>query len=585
MNAFNTKGRVNTSALLSGLLACTLSTIATASYASDAMKASANEITLEQLISQGVSSKTVLSPQPRNASAKSAQTVIDIMGVFQPSYLTLIGEQVAHERLASFVASANASFEQSDITITLNLVNAQVLQNLPDSMDYNSVRDDAGTVLIEGATTRVINILFDEFSNSEGPYEEYNVYRAYGADLVVYVRDYREFGNSGNTLGTGSQLGEFSTILDRFDGSDSVNKDRFLDVFSHEIGHNMGADHEEANSADSSASDARAYTCNGGKHTIMWSAGGSGEDVSAFSNPTLQLGGEFCGELGTADNARVINSNATLAASRRDAPQSAGDIAFSDTTYTVEEDAGTVTVYLIRTGSLSGTSTVEVALVGGSAKVGADSLTYSQRATFTTGQSEASVVFDVIADADKEGDEYFDVALRYPLAATVSTTAAKLVILDSYEGVIGDIDVTVSTEVTEGSDATVTLTRVNGIDGELVVNVVTSDGTATDGSDYTAVSQDVVFADGETEKTLTLSTTNDTTTESAETFSVNVSSAQGITITNAASTITITDNDVAPAPTPTPTPTPNAGGSSSGGGSLGSLLLMAAMCLFTKRKR
>jgi streptogramin lyase len=76
------------------------------------------------------------------------------------------------------------------------------------------------------------------------------------------------------------------------------------------------------------------------------------------------------------------------------------------------------------------------------------------------------------------------------------------------------------------------------------VTYATADGTATAGSDYTAVSSGTVFfAPGETTKTILIQTVDDTTIEVPETFTVNLSSPVGATISNGTGVATILDND------------------------------------------
>ncbi|MEA2204292.1 MAG: hypothetical protein QOE77_1068 [Blastocatellia bacterium] len=64
----------------------------------------------------------------------------------------------------------------------------------------------------------------------------------------------------------------------------------------------------------------------------------------------------------------------------------------------------------------------------------------------------------------------------------------------------------------------ITVMRTGGTKGTLSVNYASADGTALAGSDYTAVSGTLVFADGETSKTFTVPVVNDGVTEPDETF-------------------------------------------------------------------
>src|SRR6185436_18328405 len=81
-------------------------------------------------------------------------------------------------------------------------------------------------------------------------------------------------------------------------------------------------------------------------------------------------------------------------------------------------------------------------------------------------------------------------------------------------------DITVLEDV---GNAMVKVVRVGGSKGSLSVNYATTGGTATVGTDYTVVSGTLVFADGETEKTILLPVVNDGVTEPEETVELTLS--------------------------------------------------------------
>ena len=80
-------------------------------------------------------------------------------------------------------------------------------------------------------------------------------------------------------------------------------------------------------------------------------------------------------------------------------------------------------------------------------------------------------------------------------------------------------------------------------------NVATSNGTATAGSDYVALSQSgVTIPAGSTSATVNVTINGDSTVESNETFTVNLSSVSGATLSDGSATGTITNDDAAPTP-------------------------------------
>lgn len=79
----------------------------------------------------------------------------------------------------------------------------------------------------------------------------------------------------------------------------------------------------------------------------------------------------------------------------------------------------------------------------------------------------------------------------------------------------------------EGSALVFTVTRAGTTSGSYSVSYATSNGSATAGSDYTASSGTLAFATGEITKTVSISTTNDSTVEGIEVFKLSLSNPTG----------------------------------------------------------
>lgn len=91
------------------------------------------------------------------------------------------------------------------------------------------------------------------------------------------------------------------------------------------------------------------------------------------------------------------------------------------------------------------------------------------------------------------------------------------------------------------------------------VDFFTRGASATSGSDFTATSGRVDFANGETSKTITIPILNDTVGEANESFNLFLTDPGGSArlVSPSSVLITIVDNDGAPGPGPSPTPTPS----------------------------
>src|SRR3954447_25123783 len=153
------------------------------------------------------------------------------------------------------------------------------------------------------------------------------------------------------------------------------------------------------------------------------------------------------------------------------------------------------------------------------------------------------------------------------LLVTVDTaTGAVTTIGDTGQAIMDALEWYCPTEFSVAADAasvneaagsaTFTVTRAGGVKGSMSVNYATANGTAQAGSDYTATSGTLTFADNETSKKVTVPINNNTADEPDETFSLNLGSpTSGATLGTASATTTIVDDD----PTPAPAVVPKAG--------------------------
>ena len=92
-------------------------------------------------------------------------------------------------------------------------------------------------------------------------------------------------------------------------------------------------------------------------------------------------------------------------------------------------------------------------------------------------------------------------------------------------------------------DFVVTLEHRNDCGEAVTVDYATSDGTATAGEDYTAVSGTLTFALGETTKTVSVPIIDDSVSETDETFTLTLSSVSGALLGDAEAAGTILNDD------------------------------------------
>jgi hypothetical protein len=224
---------------------------------------------------------------------------IDVMVLYTPQVTTAQnGHDGARALVHSLVAGANQTYADSGIAITLNLVHTREV------------------AYVEHASNMAVDLeaLFDP---DDGVLDEAHSLRSdWGADLVCLLR---------------SDGGGIAYLLTNPSGDDRlvysvVGQSGAGMVFTHELGHNMGAHHDRLTAAGDTAlySYSYGYRFNGTNavqyRTIM--AYDPGIWIPRFSNPLQHYQGTALGlpegHAQSADNARTLNLSAPVVASYRD---------------------------------------------------------------------------------------------------------------------------------------------------------------------------------------------------------------------------------------------------------------------------
>jgi len=160
---------------------------------------------------------------------------------------------------------------------------------------------------------------------------------------------------------------------------------------------------------------------------------------------------------------------------------------------------------------------------------------------FDPGETKKAVSVRIIGDTVLEGNERFEVRLAG--SAVADGVGVGTILTDDTGLAINDVSVT---EGNSGSKlATFTITRSGLTTGTSSVRWSTANGTASAGSDYTAVSNALVsFAAGQTSKTVSVAIAGDTLIEPDERFYVNLSSPTGAQLTDSRGVGTIVSDDL-----------------------------------------
>ena len=110
-----------------------------------------------------------------------------------------------------------------------------------------------------------------------------------------------------------------------------------------------------------------------------------------------------------------------------------------------------------------------------------------------------------------------------------------------------DIDIADATTPDESAvNQTIAVFISSAQTGTVTVDYAITDGTATDGDDYTASNNTLTFAPGETVKDISIPILADALDEDDETVIITLSNASSGTIVDTTATLTIADDDAPP---------------------------------------
>lgn len=219
---------------------------------------------------------------------------------------------------------------------------------------------------------------------------------------------------------------------------------------------------------------------------------------------------------------------------------------FSAGTYEVFEN-GVVTITVVRSGGTSTPGSVDYTTADGTATAPTHYTTAAGTLNFAAG--ETSKTFTVTAKGvDMDRTVSLQLSNPQPGGSTIGPNhPATLTIKDTAAGIVEFTAASYS--VTEGDTAAVTLKRSGGSSGAISVQCKTvAGGSAAAGVDYTATTQTINWADGDSaNKTCSIPALEDTSPESSETVSLVIDTPTGGALIGAqdTATLTILDDDAA----------------------------------------
>lgn len=284
--------------------------------------------------------------------------------------------------------------------------------------------------------------------------------------------------------------------------------------------------------------------------TLTFAAGETSKTISIQTIDDSEIDPEEVFEVKLSNAVGADIGNAFASVTIKDNDGGGPSISISNSALTTEGQNATFTVSLNQ--AAASTVTVKYSTRDGNGPTGAMSgsdytSVTDQLLTFSPGQTSKTISIVTLDDAANEGEEEFEVVLSSPTGAIILDGVGLGIITDNDSG-LPNLSISDAAAVSEGGAAVFTVTLGTASTQSVTVGYSTSTGEgptgATNGVDYNALSNlTLTFAPGETQKTITVQTVDDSEAEPTETFLVTLTAPINAAISRPQATGTINDND------------------------------------------
>jgi hypothetical protein len=229
-----------------------------------------------------------------------------------------------------------------------------------------------------------------------------------------------------------------------------------------------------------------------------------------------------------------------------EAASAVGALQLSAASYAIAQSAGTLTVTVTRTSGSSGSVSVGYATADGTAVAGTDYTAAKGTLQWADGDAVAKTVSIPISNASPfSGSKTFSVTLSGPSAmATIGNpNSATVTIAGGSSASAGSFQLSKASYPIAQNVGTVAVSvnRTGGSSGAASVAYTTTNGTAVAGTDFTAASGTLNWANGDTAaKTVAVTVSNAAPFSGNKTFSVALSSPSALATVSSPGSATVT---------------------------------------------
>lgn len=250
-------------------------------------------------------------PARSDAGGKNVASTLDVLFLYSQGFSTRYPGSATATRINHLIAVANQVFANSGLSLAVRSV----------GMDASAYPDSEGSN--QTALSRMREALRGNSAGSHAAFGNLRQRRSSsGADLVVLLRpaDIETRGSCGIAYLFARDANSAVNVTNDGFSSWSLCGD---EVLVHEIGHNLGAEHQVGASSQN-AGFGTAFVLPGRLNTVMGSFGSGHPDrrrrVDRFSNPLQRCAGRPCGIPNVADNVRRIGDNMAAVAGYTNSP-------------------------------------------------------------------------------------------------------------------------------------------------------------------------------------------------------------------------------------------------------------------------
>jgi L,D-peptidoglycan transpeptidase YkuD (ErfK/YbiS/YcfS/YnhG family) len=297
----------------------------------------------------------------------------------------------------------------------------------------------------------------------------------------------------------------------------------------------VGATSVAYGTSNGSATAGQDYTSTSG--TLQWADGDSAAKTFKVnvSNATPFMGQRvFNVALSNPTAGAMVGTPAAAPVTiNGDASPPVGSFQLGNSGYSIAQNGGSLQVTVQRVGGSNGAATVAYATSSGTAVSGQDFTAASGTLSWADGDQSTKAFSVAISNANPfSGNKTFTVALSNPSAgASVGNPgSATVVIAGDAAPPIGSLQLSAGSYSIgqAGGGLTVTVTRAGGSNGAVGVSYSTASGSAVAGTDFTATSGTLSWADGDTSsKSFAVPISNATPFTGTRSFTVKLTNASG----------------------------------------------------------